>query len=453
VLELFCCYAIISAKEGPTMSGTQERRSAFGRRAFLKAAASVGVALAADPLLSTAAHAHVALDRTVSSRRAFRIGVLVPESRLYPALATSLLAGLRLGFAERGNLAGERLVELLPEGYGDRVGAATKQARALIVDQHVDLLVGMLSSAATMPLHDLLQAHQVPFIVTNVGANVIRSRGQSPYIFRTSLNHWQANWAAGSWAANHIGKKAFVATSFYESGYDTAYMFSRGLERAGGTVLGRQVTHRPRETDTFTPLLAAIKQTNPDLVYAAYSGQQALDFTTAYANAGLAGRVPLVGSGFMLDESLLGQYGDAAIGSISGFAWSPELDTTENRAFAAAYRTSTGRTADPFAVLGYDSARLIADALDATAGNSSNSDNLLKALRTRELHSPRGSLVMDQWTQSVVGPLYIREVRQHQGSFSNSVIAKIDASPAFDADAAAIRSSVKTGWLNAYLAV
>jgi branched-chain amino acid transport system substrate-binding protein len=377
---------------------------------------------------------------------------VLPESQLYPALGNSLLAGLKLAFAERNNVAGSRRVELLPAFYNDRISGATKQARALITDQDVDLLVGVMSSAAIAPLHELLEARQIPLILTNVGANVVRPRGENPYLFRASLNDWQANWATGGWAAKHIGRRAFVATSFYESGYDTSYLFTRGFERAGGTILGRHVTHLPRQVDSFTPMVAAIKQANPDLVYAAYSGQQARDFMRAYAGADLAGRVPLVGSGFLLDESLLAQHGQAALHAVSGFAWALELDTPENSAFTSAYRAATGRPADPFAVLGYDTGRLIADAVATTTGDTHATGQLLTALRTGQLLSPRGTLTMNQQTQSSAAPIYIREVQQRGGRFSNTVIATVDAMAGLD-EAAAIRASLKSGWLDAYLAV
>jgi branched-chain amino acid transport system substrate-binding protein len=435
------------------MSPGSQRPSALGRRAFLKAAATIGVALVAEPMLSSAAQPQLRSDFTVPSRKTFKIGVVLPESQVYPTLGASLLAGLQLAFAERGNSAGDRPIELLPKMYGERISGATKQARALILDHEVDLLVGVISSAATAPVQDLLQERRVPLIVTNVGANVVRPYGQSPYIFRNSLNHWQANWATGAWAADRIGKTAFIASSFYESGYDTAHMFERGLAHAGGRVVGRYVTHRPRETDIFTPMLAAIKQADPDLVYAAYSGPQALAFMHAYAGADLAGRVPLVGSGFLFDESLLQQHDQAALHGISGSAWVPELDTPENAAFTSAYQAATGRPASPFAVLGYEAARMISAAVDATPGHAHANDQLLDPLRTRQLRGPRGDLVINQQTQSGSTPVYIREVRRHQGLSTNVVIAKLDSIPGLDEEAAAIRGSAKSGWLNAYLAV
>jgi branched-chain amino acid transport system substrate-binding protein len=433
------------------MSTEPQRPAALGRRAFLKAAASMGAALVAEPIFSSAAQPQIQSNLTVPAHKTFKIGVILPESRVYPSLGTSLLAGLKLAFAERGNRAADRPIELLPETYGERIAGATKQARALIKDQDVDLLVGVMSSATTAPLHDLLQERRVPLIVTNVGANVVRSYGQSPYLLRASLNDWQANWATGAWAADRIGKTAFIASSFYESGYDIAHMFARGLVHAGGTVIGRYVTHRPRETDTFTPMLAAIRQADPDLVYAAYSGPQALDFMRAYADADLAGRVPLVGSGFLFDESLLQQHGQAALDSISGSTWAPGLDTAENAAFTSSYHAATGRPADPFAVLGYDAARMIVDAADATPPHAN--DQFLDALRTRQLASPRGDLVMNRQTQSGSTPFYIREVRRHHGLSTNVVIAKFDSISELDEEAATIRAGAKSGWLNAYLAV
>jgi branched-chain amino acid transport system substrate-binding protein len=433
------------------MSSGSKPRSVLRRRAFLKAVASTGAAMAAESLFLSAAHARIPSE--LVSSKAFKIGVVLPESRVYPALAASLLAGLRLAFAQRGNLVGGRPVALLPATYGERIGDAAKHARALVLEQDVDLLVGVMSSVTTASLSDLLESQQVPLIVTNVGANVVRPYGQSPLLFRASLNDWQASWATGAWAANQVGKNAFITTSFYESGYDSTHMFERGLERAGGAVVGRSITHQPRVTDTFAPMLAAVKQTSPDLVYAAYSGPQAIDFMRAYADAGLAGRIPLVGSGFLFDESLLRQHGQAALGSISGSAWAAELDTPENIAFTSAYRAATGQPADPFAVLGYDAAKMIAQAVDATPHYARGSAQLLDSLRASQLRSPRGDVIMNHETQIGSTPFYIREVRQVRGSITNAVVARLDPIAGLDKEAIAIRASAKSGWLNAYLAV
>jgi hypothetical protein len=59
---------------------------------------------------------------------------------------------------------------------------------------------------------------------------------------------------------------------------------------------------------------------------------------------------------------------------------------------------------------------------------------------------------MNRQAQNSATPIYIRQVRQHKGALSNFVIASVDSMAGLD-DAAAIQASLKSGWLDAYLAV
>jgi branched-chain amino acid transport system substrate-binding protein len=104
-------------------------------------------------------------------------------------------------------------------------------------------------------------------------------------------------------------------------------------------------------------------------------------------------------------------------------------------------------------VLGYDAARTIAGAVEAMPGDARDNDQLLEALRSRQLRSPRGDLVMHHQTQSGITPFYVREVRLRHDRIANVVVAKLDSIAGLDEEAAAIRASLKSGWLNAYLAV
>src|SRR2546426_10380737 len=70
-------------------------------------------------------------------------------------------------------------------------------------------------------------------ILADAGANIVRETEQSPYVFHNTLGYWQSSLALGEWAVRNIGKKVFVASSFYESGYDALYAFRLGAEIAG----------------------------------------------------------------------------------------------------------------------------------------------------------------------------------------------------------------------------
>jgi branched-chain amino acid transport system substrate-binding protein len=382
-------------------------------------------------------------------QEAIRVGVLLPQSQIYPMIGANFRAGMELYQAQARDSQLSRPLTLHVQEYGTLPSVALEQAQALIANQQVDMIVGSLSSGSAAALHPLLHERQMPLLVSNIGANLTRDDRNSPYIIRNSLSYWQSSWALGRWAAGNLGKQAFVASSFYDSGYDSLYAFQLGFESAGGTITSTKVTHRPGETSQLHTLMTEITQTQPDLVFAAYSGAQAGDFVRAYADAGLSGHIPLLGSAFLVDERVLPQQGNAALGIKTVLPWARTLDLPANQAFTSAFQRFSGRPADPFAVLGYDTAQLISTA----AGSAGDAEQLRQALAGTAFDSPRGAVQMDKTLLEISTPLYLREVRAGASGLSNTVIDKLPAVPMFDDRLSALRAGVKTGWTNAYLYV
>jgi branched-chain amino acid transport system substrate-binding protein len=431
------------------------------RRTFLRRFGAAAGALAAGQLISACSNNSaasltrsadhkanpMAVHSSAAQQNTLRVGLLLPQSQLYPMIGTNFRAGMDLFLAQRSSA--DRPIALIAHEYGTTPSTALEQASTWITNDQADLIVGSLSSGIAATLHPLLHERQMPLLVSNIGANLTRDDRQSPYIIRNSFSYWQSSWAMGRWAAGNMGKQAFVASSFYDSGYDSLYAFQLGFESAGGTIISTKVTHLPTDAGELQTLMAEIDQAQPDLVFAAYSGAQANDFVHAYAQAGLSTRIPLLGSGFLVDESLLSQQGDAALGIKTALPWARTLDLPANQAFTSAFKNFSGRPADPFAVLGYDAARLI-----STAANSAGDTNQLRqALVAAAFDSPRGAVRMDETLLEISTPLYLREVRASAGGLSNIVIDKLPALPSNNAAITALRASTKTGWSNAYLYV
>ena len=124
----------------------------------------------------------------------------------------------------------------------------------------------------------------------------------------------------------------------------------------------------------------------------------------------------------MLEEDTLPAQGQAALRAISGFHWAYTLDTPENRAFTQAYRQKFGRDADGYAVQGYDTARVIVEAINKTQGDTSNKDRLLEAIASVKFTSPRGPFEFDPDTRNAVMNVYAREVREVGGKITNVVL-------------------------------
>ena len=246
------------------------------------------------------------------------------------------------------------------------------------------------------------------------------------------------------------GRRAALAGSLYDSGYDAMTAFRLGFTAAGGTVTTTQTTHLFAGSPALPAVLTEIAATHPDFIYAAYCGPETLDFVRA-AQAGPAARIPLLGSPLLACESALPALGKAAAGIKTALGWSPALDTPANRAFLAAYAKHTGRPADNLALLGYETAGLVAATL-AAAGGAAGSAQMRAALAAVTFAGPRGTVTMDPQTHCTTGPLYLREVQARGGTFANVPVASL---PAIAASAAgsALRTTLKTGWTNAYLSV
>jgi branched-chain amino acid transport system substrate-binding protein len=337
-------------------------------------------------------------------------------------------------------------IAVVSADVGSCCGKSLSQAEALLRTQKIDLMVGMVNPSVASSLSRLLEASKTPFIATGLGENLARNSESSSYIFHHTLGMWEANHSLGKWAATSLGSTAILASSFYDSGYDTLYAFRMGFEAGGGQVLSTHVTHRPASDDGLATLVADIKQSKPAVVFGSYYGQTAVDLLNAYARAGLSRSVPLLGTAFLVDQAVIKSVGSAAAGVTTALPWSANLDTGENQAFMTAYQNKTGKSPDAFAALGYETAGLIAATIDRAGGGS-----LRDSLAAASFTGPRGAVVMNGATQMTTGSHYLQQARQQGINVRTAVLAGLPASAEGDGQVAALRDSIKTGWMSSYL--
>ncbi|MGH2523954.1 MAG: ABC transporter substrate-binding protein, partial [Anaerolineales bacterium] len=222
------------------------------------------------------------------------------------------------------------------------------------------------------------------------------------------------------WAAENVGQRAFVSVPDYAAGQNTITSFQNSFEAAGGTVVTVQKTPFPNIGDP-APFITEIANADVDFLYCFYSGGQAVTFIKAYGEFGLAGQLPLLCSGFMVEEDVLPAHSDFALGVRSGLHWALYLDNPENKTFTEAYKAKYNLTPDVFAVQGYDTGRVIVEMLNATQGDT-NADKMVDALDGISFASPRGSFALDANTQAPKHHIYLREVQTVDGAPHNVVL-------------------------------
>ena len=336
-----------------------------------------------------------------------KVGVLAPSGSHYPRMGEKLLAGLELGL-ERHAASSSLVVRRVEAGYG----GARESARELL-DSGADVVVAGVTAPVAQQLEPLFREQRKTLLVANVGAHVVRPDQRSPWVIYNSLLDWQASFAMGVWAAGRVGRRALVLTSLSDAGYDAIYAFRRGFGRSGGQVVETIVTH-DGDTEPLHSRLQAARELSPTVAYVVATGPRAAEIVRAYRASGP--RAPLLASPFAVEDYVLPSLGAAGRGIRSVASW------------ATAVRRPELRRPDPFEVLGYESALLLAAGL-------------------RPVKGLRGPLRIDRRTNTILAPLFLRKVR----SRGNAVVGRAPSVGAFPRALHPIADETTSGYLNEYL--
>src|SRR5262249_61107075 len=116
-------------------------------------------------------------------------------------------------------------------------------------------------------------------------------------------------------------------------------------------------------------------------------------------------------SGVFVEQDVLGAIGDAApVGAVTGLHWALTLENKENQEFTTRFKSKFGKTADVFAMQGYDTARVIVEALNAVKGKTDDKSAFMKAIAQVSFKSPRGDFRFDANSNNVINTLYLRKL-------------------------------------------
>jgi branched-chain amino acid transport system substrate-binding protein len=235
----------------------------------------------------------------------------------------------------------------------------------------------------------------------------IATRAQcAPNVFRTSFSNSQPTMALGEAMVKRGHKKAVWITWKYAAGDEAFEGFKESYTKAGGTIV--KELGLPFPNVEFQALLTEIAALKPDAVACFFAGGGAAKFLRDYAAAGLKGKIPLYGSGF-LTEGVLEAAGPAADGVLTTLHYGDGIETARNKAFRLAYAKTFKLQPDVYAVQGYDTGLLLLHGANAVKGDLANKAALYKAMETVTVDSPRGKWTMSK-SHNPVQDIYLREV-------------------------------------------
>jgi branched-chain amino acid transport system substrate-binding protein len=335
-----------------------------------------------------------------------KVGLMLPYTGTYAALGIAITNGFKLAIAENGGKLGGREIEYFTVDDESDPAKAPDNANRLIKRDQVDVLVGTVHSGVALAMAKVARDNNTLLIIPNAGADDITGPLCAANIFRTSFSNSQMGVAMGRVMAEQKKKTAVTFTWKYAAGDESVGGFKEAFEAGGGKVIKEMSLPFPQvEFQSYLTEIAALK---PDVVYVFFAGGGAVKFVKDYAAAGLNKTIPLVGAGFLTDGTLEAQ-GDSAQGLLTTLHYGDGLNIPKNTAFRAAYLKAYKTEPDVYAVQGYDAAQLLIVGMNAVKGDTTKRAELVKAMESAKLDSPRGPLALSKG-HNPIHDIYLRKV-------------------------------------------
>jgi branched-chain amino acid transport system substrate-binding protein len=346
-----------------------------------------------------------------------RVGFLTVKTGPLASGGLQMEQGLTLYLKERNNMLAGRPVQLFT---GDSAGApavARTKMQELVERDNISCLIGPLATAEALAIDDYIRDKQIPTLSV-AAAEDMTQRKANPWFCRATSTSAQCSYAMGDYAAKELKyKRVAMIADDIAYGYELNAGFQRAFEDAGGKVV--QKLWPPLNAPDYGTYIAQLK-TNVDAIFIGFAGSNGLKFLRQYKEYG--GRIPLLGGMTAIDESLLRQMGDEALGSLSTCWYSAQLDNASNKKLVAGmqrdYRVDPGF----YAAATYTNAAVLEAALKQTGGKIEDKDLLIKTLRAIKVEETcRGPVSFDKYG-NVVGNVYIRKVEKKGNQLVNAVI-------------------------------
>lgn len=372
----------------------------ISRRKFIASTAAVGAASFVPTRFAIGKSAKIGL------------GLMLPYSGTYAGLGNNITDALRLKFNEIGMKVAGREVELRLLDDESAPAKAVDNTNKLLQKIGCDFLVGTVHSGVAEAMVQVAKEEGVITVVPNAGAGKVTGQYCAPNIFRTSFSNWQSTYPAGNVVLKDGHKKVVLMTWNYPAGHEMMQGFKDSFTAGGGTIVKEILPDFPNVE--FQAHLTEIANLKPDAVFVFFAGAGALKFIKDYAAAGLKGKIPLYGAGFLTDGVLIPAGADAE-GIKTTLHYAAALDNPTNLKFREAFKKATSREADVYAVQGYDTAQLILAGLEAVKGDTDNRKGMIAAMEKAVIDSPRGKFTLGK-NHNPVQDIYLREVVKGGGA-------------------------------------
>ena len=299
-----------------------------------------------------------------------RVGFMLPVHRhVRAAWASRSRTACAWAINEKGGKLGGREIEWFKVDDESEPSKGVENANRLVQRDKVDVLIGTVHSGVQMGIQKcrtrLGRAQPHSQCGRACWPRVRCARQRVSHILHQLAAHARPGQGHGRQGPQEAPSGSPGSTRPATKRFEG---FKESYTAAGGTIVKELGLPFPNvEFQALLTEIASLQAGRRGLLLCRW--RRSAKFIRDYAAAGLKGRIPLYGSGF-LTEGVLDAAGPAADGIMTTMHYSDSLDTPRNKAFRTGLCEGLqGMQPDVYAVQGYDTGLLLVQGANAVKGD------------------------------------------------------------------------------------
>jgi len=307
-------------------------------------------------------------EQPAQGEETIKIGAILPLTGTAADFGSEELGGIRVALLDVNQVHGQKIVLLVEDSKNDAKEGISALNKILNVDK-ADFVFGTMSSVG-LAIKDTINGKKIPTIWVAAHPDLVKD---NPWIFRNSPTVGQYTEKIVAVIEQKEIKKIglfFISDDFGES-LKSAFAESFSGEITDGEMFSKDGTD-------FRTEITKVLATNPDSIFVAGYGSSAGILIKQLRENGYNGSV--FGPSEISTTSVKAAAEDALNGAI--FAdYSADYSQGEAKKFRDKYLLLTGREPGLDSVLGYEEARILLNAINATDGSREQVQKYISSLK------------------------------------------------------------------------
>lgn len=371
-------------------------------------------------LIGTVSALALLLPGVAMAQETIKVGILVALEGAFAAGGADGVRNVELALKQVNNMAGGKKIETVVAATDTTVDTAIRQARRLIEQDKVDIILGPLSGSEGIAMRDFAKTIPGKTVINGVsGALETTWVDPAKNFFRFNLDGAQWGSGLGTYVVKTKGwKRVATVTADYSFGYTNFLGFAADFCRAGGVIAEKLWV--PLGAADFAGVIAKLPD-NVDAIYLGLGGTDAINFLNQYQQAGT--KINLIGGTIMADQTVLtsrGKAKEALVGTPISGPIASDNTAPEWTSYVKAYQDAFPAdrrfpTPSLFGVGYYKATLAMIAGLNAVNGDlSGNQEKFHAALSSLKLKTPLGEISLNENRQAT-GTVFINEVVEGPG--------------------------------------